>query len=321
MAGTTLAAVAARSAMTVPMAELVTADMPVDAPLIAYCVGDGAPEGDVSAPPVPWWSVTKTCLAACALVLVDRGRLLLDARLPDRACTLRQLLQHTSGLGSYTERPDYRAAIERGDEPWTDAELSARVRLDPFLFEPGQGWSYSNTGYFLIRRLIERTADADIDTALRTLVLSPLGIGETRIAREPADLDACAWGNAGGYHPGWVFHGLLIGPPAEAALFMHRLLRGDLLSPSLRAAMLARRALDGPLGGRPWRTAGYGLGVMMDVASPLGMCVGHSGQGHTVAATYHFFDLDPPRTVAAFAPTTDPAAVERAVLEAAARGK
>src|ERR1043166_5446935 len=89
--------------------EIRIADMPVDVPLIAYCVGDGAPQADLSAPPVLWWSVTKTCLAACALVLVDRGRLFLDARLPDRAYTLRQLLQHTSGLGSYTERPDYRA--------------------------------------------------------------------------------------------------------------------------------------------------------------------------------------------------------------------
>src|SRR5262249_14169469 len=154
---------------------------------------------------------------------------------------------------------------ERNDVPWTDSELLERVRLDPFLFAPGQGWSYSNTGYFLVRRMIEQAADTDIDGALRTLVLMPLGIEHTRIARTPADLDASAFGNARGYHPGWVFHGMLIGPPADAALFMHRLLRGDRLAPPLRAAMLARRALDGPVEpGRPWRTKGYGLGLMMD---------------------------------------------------------
>src|SRR5262252_3314632 len=116
----------------------------------------------------------------------------------------RRLLQHTSGLGSYTARPEYLAAVERNDVPWTDSELLERVRLDPFLFAPGQGWSYSNTGYFLVRRMIEQAADTDIDGALRTLVLMPLGIEHTRIARTPADLDASAFGNARGYHPGWV---------------------------------------------------------------------------------------------------------------------
>jgi len=289
--------------------------------LIVSCSGDGYLQGDLDAAPVPWWSVTKTCLAACALALVARGRLALDDRLPDRAYTLRQLLQHTSGLGSYTERPDYHAATDSNEEPWSDAELLSRVRLNPFLFAPGQGWSYSNTGYFLMRRLIEQAADADINAALRTLVFAPLGIARTRVAHTRADLAGCAWGNARGYHPGWVFHGLLIGPPSDAALFMHRLLSGDLLPPHLRNAMRIRRALDIPLAGRPWRTAGYGLGLMMDVDSPSGPCLGHSGQGPgSVAAVYHFPDTDPPRTIAAFAPVDDPSIVEQAVLATLARG-
>jgi D-alanyl-D-alanine carboxypeptidase len=284
--------------------------------LIASCSGDGRLDGDPAAPPVPWWSVGKTCLAAAALVLVARRRLALDAPLPDRAYTLRHLLQHTAGLGSYTERPEYLAAIDRGDAPWSDAELLARVRLDPFLFAPGTGWSYSNTGYFLVRRLIEQTTDSDIDSALRALVFAPLGIAHTRVAHAAADLDACAWGNAGRYHPHWVYQGLLIGPPADAALFMHRLWSGDLLPADLLTAMRARHALPPPGGGRPWRTGGYGLGVMMDIASPLGAMLGHSGRGpDSVSAAYHFPAAS--RSVAAFAPVTQEAVVEHAVLEAA----
>ena len=288
--------------------------------LLAACNDTGLIRGDIDAPPVPWWSVTKTALAAGALVLVARGRLSLDGRLPDRAYSLRQLLQHTSGLGSYTARPEYLAAIEAHETPWSDAEVLGRVRLAPFLFAPGQGWSYSNTGYFLVRRVIEKAAEADIDTALRTLVLAPLGLTRTRIARSVADMDACAWGNDQRYHPGWVFHGMLIGPPAEAALFMHRLMRdgSDLLSPRLHAAMRERRALDVPLEGSPWLSAGYGLGLMMPTADFVGPALGHSGQGPgSVATVWHFPDLDPPRTVAAFAPTEDQAVVERAALEAA----
>jgi CubicO group peptidase (beta-lactamase class C family) len=290
----------------------------VTKPLVVVCTGDGDLSGDVASPPVPWWSVGKACLAAGALVLVARGRLALDDRLAGRAYTLRQVLQHTGGLGSYTAREDYLAAVERNDEPWSDAELLARVRVDPFLFAPGQGWSYSNTGYFLIRRLIEQTMDADIDAALRQLVFAPLGIAHTRIALDPGDLDACAWGNARGYHPRWVYQGLLVGPPAEAVLFMHRLLRGDLLRPALLAAMRDARALDGALTpDRPWRTAGYGLGLMIDTASPLGLALGHTGQGPgSVAAVYHFPDLDPPRTAAAFAAGEDQGIAERAALQA-----
>ena len=71
-------------------------------PLIACCVGDRlVSEHDTSI--VPWWSITKTCLAACALVLVAGGRLELDRPLPGHRFTLRQLLQHTSGLACYTD--------------------------------------------------------------------------------------------------------------------------------------------------------------------------------------------------------------------------
>ena len=71
---------------------------------------------------MPWWSITKTALAACALVLVAGGRLELDRPLAGRRFTLRQLLQHTSGLGCYTEHPDYEAAVDRHEDPWSGDE-------------------------------------------------------------------------------------------------------------------------------------------------------------------------------------------------------
>src|SRR3954470_17274063 len=174
-------------------------------PLVVVCSGEDRLDGDVGHPPVPWWSVGKTAIAACVLELVARGRLALDESFEGRPYTLRQVLAHTSGLGSYTERPDYTQATERGDGPWTDAEMLARVRLDPFLFAPGQGWSYSNTGYFLLRRLIEGTTGRDIDAAMQELVFAPLGIERTHMARDRMDLAACAWENAQNYHPGWVY--------------------------------------------------------------------------------------------------------------------
>lgn len=62
---------------------------------------DGGQPGDHDglSPPVPWWSLTKTVLAAGALALVATGRLALDAPLGSKPFPLRQLLQHTAGLG------------------------------------------------------------------------------------------------------------------------------------------------------------------------------------------------------------------------------
>lgn len=264
---------------------------------------------------MPWWSLTKTTLASAALALVCGGRLALDSPLRDRPFTLRQLLQHTSGLPDYGGYPAYHEAVARGDEPWPDGLLLQRVGAERLLFAPGEGWAYSNVGYLLVRRLVEDVTGQEIGAALHALVLDPLGVPGVRLAAEPADLSTTAWGNASGYHPGWVYHGLLVGTPAEAALFFDRLLSGRLLPAALMGAMRDCRPVGGPDAGRPWRSPAYGLGLMEDADSPRGRCLGHSGAGPgSTAAAYHFPALDPPRTAAAFAAVDDVAIVERAVL-------
>ena len=50
---------------------------------------------------VPWWSITKTLIAACALGLVEEGRLTLDTPVIGQTYTLRGLLQHRAGVGNY----------------------------------------------------------------------------------------------------------------------------------------------------------------------------------------------------------------------------
>src|SRR5262245_6500580 len=284
-------------------------------PILAAAVEGGRLTAhEREAKPVPWWSLTKTALAAAALVLVDRGRLSLDRPIGAGGFTLRQLLQHTAGVPEYGGLAAYHEAVRRGEPPWSDDELLRRVDADRLVFSPGHGWAYSNVGYLRVRRLIEATVGASLDETLRALVFAPLGVPGVRIAGEPEDLDATAWENSARYHPGWVYHGLAVGTPAEAALFLHRLLAGGLLSPPLADAMKEPHRLDVPLESRPWRSAGYGLGLMIDVASPRGLAIGHSGQGPgSVSAAFHFPALA--RTVAAFAAVEEPGVVERAVLE------
>jgi D-alanyl-D-alanine carboxypeptidase len=287
-------------------------------PLIASCVGDKLHcDNDLAI--VPWWSITKTALAACALLLVAGGRLELDRPVAGRRYTLRQLLQHTGGLGCYTDGPDYEAAVDGHAEPWS-SDRHALFAGGPPAFEPGRGWKYSNSGYFVVRSMIEQATGMELERALKSMVLGPLGIEKAFIAKTRADLQRSIFGDEDNFHPGWVAHGLLMGPPSEVVAFMHRLLTGTLLPAPLLAAMCEPRPVEADLTGRPWRSAGYGLGLMIDTASPHGLCLGHTGQGpESVSAAYHFPELTPPLTVAAFAPTDDQGVVERAVLEEAAR--
>lgn len=281
------------------------------------CDGEHLP-GDAQSP-VPWWSLTKTALATCALRLVGDGRLALDDALAGRPFTLRQLLQHRAGVPNYGGLAAYHEAVERGETPWPVERLLREVEAETLDFEPGRGWAYSNVGYLFVRQLIEDTLGADIGTALRETVLSPLGLDSVGLAGEPADLAGTAWGNARTYHPGWVYHGLLIGTPGDAARFLHGLISGDILPPDLLAEMTEAHPLGGPLPGRPWETTGYGLGLMIGRMAAAGLAVGHSGAGPgSVAAVYHFPGLPVARTVAVFTAADDEGVTEHEAARLAA---
>jgi hypothetical protein len=148
-------------------------------------------------------------------------------------------------------------------------------------------------------------------------VLAPLGISHAGFAETPDDLVSIRSGIAAGYHPGWVYHGLLIGPPAAAALLLDRLMTGDLLSPASLRAMQDGFRLGGPIPGRPWQAPSYGLGLMIEAVDACRF-VGHSGQGElSTAAVYHFPGRARAVTVAVFAPVDDPGLVEQRAVDIA----
>lgn len=267
----------------------------------------------------PWWSFTKTILAAAALALVRDRRLELDARVGAKPYTLRQLLRHTAGLADYTDLGEYQPAVESNGAPWPAEEMLKRVAADRLRFDPGTMWKYSNLGYFYVRRIIEDACGVGIERALDTLVFRPLGIDGVSLATTPDDMARTAWGNPTNYHPAWVYHGLLMGRPADAALTLDRLMRVELLPSSLLDDMTRRIALGHEIPGRPGIDYGYGMGLMMAMEGPAGRCLGHTGHDVTsVAAVYHFPDLNPARTVASFARGGDQAEVEWSAVNLAA---
>jgi D-alanyl-D-alanine carboxypeptidase len=289
-----------------------------DVEVVTAAVVDGTVAvGDVADTPVPWWSFTKTVLAAAALVLVDAGRLTLDTPLARQRYTLRQLLQHRAGVPDYGPLAAYHDAVASGHSPWPASELIDRVYKHASGPEPGRNWMYSNVGYLFVRQLIEHADGKEIGDAVTRLVLMPLGIANAGLARTPDDLIGTRWGNALRYHPGWVYHGLMIGSPAAAALLLDRLLRGDLLSPSSLRAMRESFRLGGPIPGRPWQAPGYGLGLMIETTTPPRF-MGHTGGGpSSTSAVYHFVTPGAVVTASAFSPCDDPGLVEQRVVDIA----
>lgn len=271
---------------------------------VAIVKANGSLDRHASTALVPWWSVTKSLIAVCILRLAEERRVVLDAPLPGRAYTLRQVLLHRAGIGEYYGVVAYRDAVARGDAAWPADALLARVPPDRLLFTPGIAFAYSNVGYLLLRRMIEDVTGRPLREALHNLVLGPLGLERVRLATTREDMDGTRFPGGHGYDPGWVYHGVVIGPVAEAALAMHRLLTGDLLAPQLRHAMQEAAPVGGVWPGRPWRTTGYGLGLMIgtmatEPAAAAFPVLGHSAGGPgSVGAVYHGPATG--RTVAAF---------------------
>lgn len=269
---------------------------------------------------VPWWSITKSVLAAAVLKLVEAGKIDLEEFYEDWPFTIRQLLQHRSGLNTYGG-PTYRQAVENGEPVWSHAELLARRNARQLLFRPGEGWAYSNIGYLFVRLLIERTTTAGLGEALKDLVFEPMAIASTYLAKTPEDMAGTLWGKRDDYDPRWVYHGLLIGPPSDAVRFLRGLLDSDFLTPASRSAMLDRHELGGALPDRPWRKTGYGLGLMIGEMKDAGRVIGHSGVGpDTVSALYAFPDLPDEPVVGVFAQAPQEGLVEHEAVRLALKG-
>jgi D-alanyl-D-alanine carboxypeptidase len=145
-------------------------------------------------------SVTKSMVAAVVLQLDGEGVLDLDAPLSDylpgllpyeRQPTIRQLLAHTAGVpdwvpiaypgmedGDLTKvREDYRSHYE-------PEELIALAVQEEPPFGPGEGWSYSNTGYVVLGLLIEERTGHSLRHELQERVFEPAGLDHTYFPRD-----------------------------------------------------------------------------------------------------------------------------------------
>ncbi|WP_170302558.1 serine hydrolase domain-containing protein [Desulfosarcina widdelii] len=133
-------------------------------------------------------SVGKNYLATLILQLCHEGRLKLDDSISkwldhypniDGGITVRQLLNHTSGVFDFVKHPDSPwQMIYQSTKIWEQKTILNELVSAPY-FPPGGGWHYSTTNYILLRMIAEKILQTDISNALKTRYFIPLNLTHT----------------------------------------------------------------------------------------------------------------------------------------------
>jgi CubicO group peptidase (beta-lactamase class C family) len=134
-------------------------------------------------------SVTKQFTAVAILQLVKEGKVSLSDPLskyvPDfpgaDKVTVEQLLDHTSGIKSYTGVPGFMARLR---EDMTPAQVIDIVRSEAPDFAPGEKWAYNNTGYIFLGIIIEKASGMSYTEYMQSRVFTPLGLARTFVGDE-----------------------------------------------------------------------------------------------------------------------------------------
>jgi D-alanyl-D-alanine carboxypeptidase len=224
-------------------------------------------------------SVTKTFVAATVLQLAEEGRIDLDESVrtylrPLHALsaniTIRQLLDHTSGLADLFNDTTRVGIEEHPEHAWSTEELLASLHA-PW-YQPGENWAYANTNYFLLSLVIEQVTGASLADELERRIIGPLGLDHTRLLT-PSD-------PSGPLAPAWttIFwgSGAMTASAADLARWGDALYGDSILDADSRDEMLAFNDHD------------YGLGAQR-IELPGAAGYGHTGLLNTYTTLlWHF---------------------------------
>lgn len=221
-------------------------------------------------------SVTKVFTATVVLQLAGRRRLGLDDPLGRylhdiphayRDVTVRQLLQHRSGMPDYAD-PAYAAWLDqaRQSDSVSPGDVLRFALSHPPLFAPGARWSYSNTNYIALGLLVEAVTHRPFADELAARITRPLRLVATGL---PSTRTVPGLEDDPGINPGvpWTAGGI-VSTARDVTRFLSALLAGRLLRKPELAEM--RQTVPTPAG------PGYGLGLET-MAFPCGTFWGHTG--------------------------------------------
>lgn len=165
---------------------------------VIYAAGRGLADIEARRPIKPdsvfrLGSITKQFTAAAILQLVENRRISLDDPVsrffpdypqPGASATVRQLLNHTSGIQSYTAIPGWMTEAHT-DRVYTTAQMIAVFRDLPSRAPPGEEWAYNNSGYVLLAAIIEQVSGKPWYQVIEQMT-GRLGIRTIRYGSDPA---------------------------------------------------------------------------------------------------------------------------------------
>jgi len=140
-------------------------------------------------------SNTKTFIAVVVLQLVDEKKLKLEDRLDkfvpkiphSDKITIRQLLNHTSGIYDFISDEDFQKVYWNNPlKKWTPQEEIDIILAHKPDFKPGEKWNYSNSNYTLLGIIIEKVTGAKVETEVQERIIKPLGLSNTSFPVSPA---------------------------------------------------------------------------------------------------------------------------------------
>ncbi|WP_435060045.1 serine hydrolase domain-containing protein [Streptomyces sp. bgisy060] len=258
-------------------------------------------------------SITKTFTATVLLQLQAEGRIDLDDPvekwLPGvvrgnghdgTRITVRQLLNHTSGIYNYTSDPDFRQKVfstgflEHRYDTWTPRQLVSLAMAHEPDFAPGTDWNYSNTNFVLAGMVIEEVTGRPYGKAVENRIIKPLKLRATSVPgtrstmpkpSSPAYSTLSVDGNApvhevSALNPSIAgAAGEMVSDSRDLQTFYRALLKGRLLSKSALKEMTTTVPISP---NRP--DVGYGLGLMKQELSCGKEVWGHGGGIHGSAS-------------------------------------
>ncbi|WP_028593259.1 serine hydrolase domain-containing protein [Paenibacillus assamensis] len=238
-------------------------------------------------------SITKTFTAVVLLQLAGENKLSLDDSvekwLPGvvqgngydgSQITIRQLLNHTSGVANYTDLEFINKYAQNRYQSFTPQKLIQEGLKHAPYFTPGTGWNYSNTNYVLAGLVIEKVTGETYGDQVQQRILTPLQLTRTYV---PDHTSYIPWSHARGYmyqagqfhdvteiNPSFVFAaGDMISTVDNLNTFFQALLSGKVLNRSQLEEMFT--VVDTGYG------IHYGLGIMEQML-PNGQSIwGHGG--------------------------------------------
>ena len=132
-------------------------------------------------------SITKQFTSMLILQLVKEGKIKMEGKLTDYLpdyrkdtgdrITIHQLLNHTSGVPSYTGLPNFFQDVSRN--PYGVSDFVKKYASGDLEFEPGAKFNYNNSGYFLLGAIVERVTGKPYEQVLKERIFDPIGMKNT----------------------------------------------------------------------------------------------------------------------------------------------